>query len=76
VGKAAGAWSLPTTPSSAEVKERVVLYLYTPSPPAGLNGLLECELYLLLMLKDNSKLSSRDWKQIAYTLKNTLPFET
>jgi len=28
------------------------------------------------MLKDNSKLSIRDWKQIAYTLENILPFET
>jgi hypothetical protein len=27
-GKADGAWSWPTTPSSAEVKERVELYLY------------------------------------------------
>ena len=33
-GKAAGVWSLPHTPSSAEVKERVKLYLYsTYGPP-------------------------------------------
>ena len=29
-GKAAGAWRWPLTPSSAEVKERVQLYLYSP----------------------------------------------
>ena len=30
-GKAAGTWRWPSTPSSAEVKERVELYLYFPS---------------------------------------------
>ena len=30
-GKATGAWRWPPTPSSAEVKERVELYLYSPS---------------------------------------------
>ena len=30
-GKAAGAWCWPPTSSSAEVKERVELYLYSPS---------------------------------------------
>ena len=29
-GKAAGAWRWPPTPSSAKVKERVELYLYSP----------------------------------------------
>jgi hypothetical protein len=32
-GKAAGAWCWPPTPSSDEVKERVELYLYSPSGP-------------------------------------------
>ena len=33
-GKAAGAWRLSLTPSSAEVKERVELYLYSPYGPS------------------------------------------
>jgi hypothetical protein len=33
-GKAAGAWHWPLTPSSAEVNERVELYLYSPSWPS------------------------------------------
>ena len=32
-GKSAGTWLWPPTPSSAEVKERVELYLYSPSGP-------------------------------------------
>jgi hypothetical protein len=32
--KAVGAWRRPPTPSSAEVKERVKLYLYYPSGPS------------------------------------------
>jgi hypothetical protein len=32
--KATGAWRGPTTSSSAEVKERVGLYLYSPSGPS------------------------------------------
>jgi hypothetical protein len=35
--KAAGAWRWPPSPSSAEVKERIELYLYSTS---GLRGLL------------------------------------
>ena len=33
-GKTAGAWPSPSTPSSAEIKERVELYLYSPSGPS------------------------------------------
>jgi len=29
-GKTAGSWRWPPTPSSAEIKERVELYLYSP----------------------------------------------
>ena len=32
-GKAAGAWRWPPTPSSAEIKEKVELYLYSPFGP-------------------------------------------
>ena len=34
VGKAAGTWRWPPTPSSAEVKERIELYLYSLSGPS------------------------------------------
>jgi len=43
--KAAGAWRWPPTPSSAEVKERVALY---PTPPLGLRGPFQGDLYLYL----------------------------
>jgi hypothetical protein len=33
-GTAAGAWRWPTTPSGAEVKERVELFLYSNSGPS------------------------------------------
>jgi hypothetical protein len=33
-GKAAGTWRWPPTPSIAEVKERLELYLYSPSGPS------------------------------------------
>ena len=35
-GKAAGAWRWPPTPSNAEVKEGVELYLYSPFGPSWL----------------------------------------
>jgi len=34
MGKAAGAWRWPHTPSSAEVKGRVELYISSPSGPS------------------------------------------
>jgi len=33
-GKEAGAWRWPSTPSSTEIKERVELYLSSPSGPS------------------------------------------
>jgi hypothetical protein len=35
-GRAAGAWRCSPTPSSAEVKKRVELYIYSPSGPSRL----------------------------------------
>ena len=46
-GKAAGVWCGPATPSSTEAKERIELYLYSPT---GLSGLFEGELYPYLYL--------------------------
>jgi hypothetical protein len=47
--KAAGAWRWPPTPSSAEVKERVELYLYSPSEHSW--PVLGCTIPFLLMLR-------------------------
>jgi hypothetical protein len=45
VGKVAGGWRWPPTPSSADVKERVELKIY---PPLDLRGLFYGDLYLYL----------------------------
>jgi hypothetical protein len=47
-GKAAETWRWPPTPSSAEVKERLELYLYSP---LGLRGLLDGELWTLCFFR-------------------------
>jgi hypothetical protein len=47
--KAAGAWRCPPTPSSAEVKEIVELYLYSPSGPSW--SLLGWKLRLLYFIR-------------------------
>jgi hypothetical protein len=49
-GKASGAWSWPLTPSSAEVKERVQLYLRSPNTPSWHGAQLKAQgLYLHLL---------------------------
>ena len=50
-GKAVGAWLWPPTPSGAEVKEKVELYLYSPAGPSWpvLGWSLPLPLPLLLM---------------------------
>jgi hypothetical protein len=57
-GKAAGAWRWLTTPSSAEVKERAELYLYSTSGPSwpvlGWTFPLLVVLLLLLLLTFSS----------------------
>jgi hypothetical protein len=46
-GKATGAWRLPPTPSSAEIKERVGLYLYSTSGPSWHKVKFTCTFYLV-----------------------------
>jgi hypothetical protein len=46
LGKAAGAWRWPTTPSSTEVKGRAELYI--SAPPLCLRGMFWCALYITL----------------------------
>jgi hypothetical protein len=45
-GKAAGVWSWPPTPPSAEVKEKVELYIYSPPGPSWLVLEGKLEIYL------------------------------
>jgi len=56
-GKAAGTWRLPPTPSIAEVKERVELYLYSPYGPSW--PVLSWNLPLPLHLKATVKISKK-----------------
>ena len=55
-GKAAGAWRWPPTPSNAEVKEKIELYLYTTSGPSW--PFLGWTLPLLLPFTSNEKITS------------------
>ena len=70
LSKAARAWRWPPTPSSAEVKETVELYPYSPS---GLHGLLQGELYLYFTFYPvNHNKSSLPWKPHLIGLRITL----
>jgi hypothetical protein len=52
VGKAAGAWSWPPSPSSAEVKERAELYVY---PLMSLHGSYRVNLDLYICQNETSR---------------------
>jgi hypothetical protein len=69
-GKAAGAWGLPPTPSSAEVKERVELYLYSPSGPSwpvlGWSLRIPLPLHLVWMYRMSSTLVT-SWRWLRFT---------
>ena len=56
-GKAAGAWRWPPTPSGAEVKERVELYICSPSGPSWpvLGWPLPLHLYLHVSYNSQSE---------------------
>jgi hypothetical protein len=60
-GKATGAWRGPPTPSKAEVKERVELYLYSPSGPLWpvLGRPLALRLLLLLLVSTSTAVRAR-----------------
>jgi hypothetical protein len=51
-GKAVGAWSWPSPPSSAEVKEWVELYLHSPSTPSWRGVWLSTGTILPLLLQE------------------------
>jgi hypothetical protein len=57
-GKAAGAWHWPSTPYSAEVKERVEFYLYSPTGPS----LPVLGWTLHLPLRSGNKPGPRQWQ--------------
>ena len=74
-GKADGAWRWPPTLSSAEIKERVELYLYSPYGPSW--PVLGCPLPLPNIQRfgnsnilDRSPLAEDTFIQPSYTLRN------
>ena len=82
-GKAAGAWRWPTTPSSAEVKERVELYICSPSVPSWpvLGSSLPLLLYgsaqyrwSLLIITESRVFCSRSQSDVAYFAFLNLPY--
>ena len=70
--KAAGAWCWPPTPSSAEVKERVDLHIYSPFgfswPVLGWNLplpllYLETQVHVIFMMVVHEKMFENHWSR-------------
>ena len=69
--KAAGAWLWPPTPSSVEVKERVQLYLYSPSGPSW--PVLGWTLPLTYLLTYLSVVQSLSWEANWFASSQEIP---
>jgi hypothetical protein len=67
-GKAAGAWRWPPTPSRAEVKERVELYLYSPFVPSwlvlGWNSHLPLHKYQTSWVVPRGRTDTQAWRSL------------
>jgi hypothetical protein len=73
-GKAVGAWRWPNVPSSAEVKERVELYLYYPSGPSC--SVLGWSVPLLFTLESNCFSQTGSVENLSQNARDLLFFRT